>query len=180
MESTREADLLGFISIERTNDSEGYIGALMVTDYRGYPQEFRATTAVRPTLVQKALYGSQLDHYVGIQLCARNLIQQVQRKPVVYLVASVELLDLAAEVGPDVLAIWVPGESIARSTAGTDLKSKAGNRPLVYEARIAERADESRIIGFVESCATSFDLIEAFERMKNALHLLGQEDKKFS
>jgi hypothetical protein len=88
-------------------------------------------------------------------------------------------LDLATEVGRDVLAIWVAGESIARSN-GFELQGKSGGRQLAYEARFADGAREGSILSFVESCGARFDLVETFGRMRNALALLAQEDKKFA
>src|SRR3990170_575214 len=98
--------LLGFMVLERTAKEDGYVAALMVTDNRGYPLEFRATTPVRPSLVQRTLYGKSLEHYVGVELCGKTLVQQSSRKPKTILVPERQLLDIAAEVEPDIVAIW--------------------------------------------------------------------------
>ena len=68
LESAAKGPLLGFMTVEATPKNDGFISAMMVTDSRGYPLEFRATTPVRPSLVQKTLYGKQLEHYVGVEL----------------------------------------------------------------------------------------------------------------
>ncbi len=40
--------LIGFLTVEPTADNTGLIGAVLITDERGYPLEFRCTTPVRP------------------------------------------------------------------------------------------------------------------------------------
>lgn len=45
--------LLGFLVMEKTTREDGDITALMITDNRGYPLEFKATTPVCPSLAQK-------------------------------------------------------------------------------------------------------------------------------
>jgi hypothetical protein len=181
VEQSSPKELLGFLSVEKTHDENGYIGAFMVTDYRGYPLEFRATTPVRPSLVQKALYGAQLEHFVSVQLCARTLIQQISRKPVVLLVSNSNLLDVATETGTDVLAVWVTGQALTRPvTSNSTIRGPAGSRDIAYEKRLCQPDREAHILSFVETCAGHFDLIEAFERMNAALSLLPQEDKRFA
>jgi hypothetical protein len=46
----------------------------MVIDHRGYPLEFRCTTPVKPTPIQKIIYGSLLDQYIGVELCGKRLL----------------------------------------------------------------------------------------------------------
>lgn len=90
--------IVGFLVIEKTAAEDGYIAALMVTDNRGYPLEFKASTPIRPSLVQKTLYGSQLEHYIGVELCGKTLIQQAARKTRLILVPESQLLDISNQV----------------------------------------------------------------------------------
>jgi len=177
--------LLGFLVVERTAKDDGFIAALMVTDNRGYPLEFRATTPVRPSLVQKTLYGRQLEHYVGVELCGKTLVQQSSRKPKTVLVPERRLLDIAGEVEADIVAIWRAGEVLQvedeeTTTATRGSIKPSGLQPLVYEGRFADTDREQEGIAHVEDCATRFDLVEAFERMRAALQLLAKEDPRYA
>src|SRR5712691_10914940 len=102
-EATR--NLLGFLILEGTEDGQGLVGAFMVTDERGYPLEFRATTAVRPTAVQRALYGDSLEPYVGTEIVGNRLIQNAQRQPSSVLVPDTRLLDIQNTSRCQVVAI---------------------------------------------------------------------------
>lgn len=178
--------LLGFIVVEKTVKNDGYIAALMVTDERGYPLEFRATTPVKPTLVQKTLYGTQLEHYVGIELCSRELIQQSARKPKIVLVPKTWMLDISAGLPITAVALWRSGESIKvedkreREKQGEIKSGLSNSQSLIYGGRFPDTEREKEVISNLEECATRFDLVEAFERMRMALQLLGKEDSRFA
>jgi hypothetical protein len=176
--------LLGFLTVEETGKKDGFIAALMVTDEKGYPLEFRATTPVRPTLVQRTLYGKQLDHYVGIELCGKTLVQQAGRKPKVILVPQRRLLELADEVDPDVVAIRLAGDKLqldkddSNSMRGTI--QPPGLQPLVYEAHFASSDEGREVVALLEGCAGKFSLMEAFDRMRAALQVLAKEDPRYA
>ena len=179
--------LLGFLVVEKTAKDDGYIAALMVTDNRGYPLEFRATTPVRPSLVQRTLYGGQLEHYVGVELCGQTLIRQSSRKPRIVLVSDRQLLDIADEVDQDMAAIWRAGEALKveeedadTASRGTIKSSGSQVQPLVYEGRFTDPDSEKEMIAYLEDCTGRFDLAEAFERMRAALQLLAKEDSRYA
>ncbi len=179
--------LLGFFVVEDTEGGSGFIAALMVTDHRGYPLEFKATTPVKPTLVQRTLYGGQLDHYVAVELCGKTLVQQSSRKPRTILVPDILFLDIAEQAAVDMVAVWRAGETLKVETderglayRGTITPSGSPFQPLVYEARFADSQTEQDTIAYLEQCATRFDLAEAFERMRAALSLLAREDARYA
>jgi hypothetical protein len=179
--------MLGFLVVEKTTKAEGYVAALMITDERGYPLEFRATTPIRPSLVQRTLYGKQMEHYVGVELCGKTLVQQSSRKPKVFLVPNHVLLDIANEAGVNTVAIWHAGESlkveekedtVSRGTISASASSSY--QPLVYEGRFNQTTDQRDILAFLQSCTERFDLVEAFDRMRAALQLLAKEDSRYA
>ena len=45
-------EYIAFYSLEVTKDKKGVIGAILVTDDLGMPQEFRVTFPVKPTNLQ--------------------------------------------------------------------------------------------------------------------------------
>jgi len=175
---------LTFLTVEKTEDGEGYIGALMVTDDHGFPLEFRATTPVRPTAVQKVLYGATLETYVGVELCGRKLLQECQRKAPIVLVPNATLLNLHSSSAL-VLTIRRAGEAIKIETepdgSPTTVEGRLASgsfQPVVYDARVS--TDEMReALPLLERCFREFDLVETFERIRNALKVLAQEDSQY-
>lgn len=186
--TTRQAlptSLLGFLVFEKTT-KDGFIAALMVSDNRGYPLEFQATTPVRPSLVQRTLYGGQLEHYVAVELCAKALVQQSQRKPKTVLVPEAWLLDMAEESKVNVVAMWRAGEVLrveekeTSTAAGTIKPADSPYQPVVYRGKFMSLDQEKDVLAFIEDCATRFDLIEVFQRMRSALQMLAKEDARYA
>lgn len=185
-ERTAGASLLGFLIVSKTAREDGFVSAYMATDNRGYPLEFRATTSVRPSLVQKTLYGAKLEHFVGVELCGKLLVQQSSRKPETILVPERWLLDIANEVRVNIVAVWRAGEALkvedeeTVAARGTIKPVGSAYQPVVYEGHFIDTGGEKDIIAFLQDCATRFDLIEVFERMRAALQLLAKEDPRYA
>lgn len=183
LDMTNGNALLGFLVMEKTPSDDGFIAALMVTDNRGYPLEFRATTPVKPSLVQRTLYGAQLEHYIGVELCGKALVRQSARKPKVLLVSDSSLLDLAHEVDVDLVALWRAGGTMRTDPATSSTKRgtiTTESSSLVYEARCSGPETEPATIAHLQGCAGRFDLPEAFDRMRTALTSLAKEDQRFA
>jgi hypothetical protein len=105
-------DRIGFLALLTTNAKDGFIGALLVTDDHGIPQEFRCTHAVKPTLVQRSLYGDTLEPHIGVNLCGTPLLKALQRKPSLVLVRTEYMLEVRSTADcPTVLASRV-GDAI--------------------------------------------------------------------
>ena len=68
-------DLLAFFAVRRTLDDIGYVGAVLVTDSQGIPKEFRCTHPIKPSTVQKALFGGNLEPHIDIDLCGKPLME---------------------------------------------------------------------------------------------------------
>ncbi|MGH7812965.1 MAG: hypothetical protein ACREQI_03075 [Candidatus Binataceae bacterium] len=184
-DSGSPGSLLGFLVVEPTITGDGFISGAMVTDDRGHPLEFKATTPVRPSLVQKTLYGATLSRYVGVELCGKGLVHRLSRAPMVVLVPDHDLLDIACDDTLPVVAIRRAGEKLKVTEAdvkasGTINPPQGNFQPIVYEGRFPEPAHQSDTIRFAEDCAARFDLIEVFERIREALKLLQKEDKRYA
>lgn len=189
-ESTQSTGpLVGFLVVENTAKGDGFIGALLVTDGRGYPLEFRATTPIRPSLVQKTLWGAKLEHYVGVELCGKTLLKGSQRKPKVVLVPRRDLLDAGGELGVDIVATWRAGEALhVEADRETTNDARRGSlnppgspyKPLVYEGRFGGPEREREVVPHLLDYSTRFDLVEAFDRMRSALTLLAKEDPRYA
>src|SRR3990170_6152507 len=96
MSSTNEEikQLLGFLALQETSSHDGYLGAILITDLQGVPQEFRCTHPVKPTTIQKPLYGDTLEPYIGVKLCGIPLVESIQNQPALIIVEKEFLLDV--------------------------------------------------------------------------------------
>lgn len=82
--------LLGYLTVEA---KENYFrGAALVTDQRGIPADFRYTEPVRPTRLERILYGGALDIYLKEEVILENLLGAVEAAPSMWLVYDEELI----------------------------------------------------------------------------------------
>lgn len=80
----------GFYSLP----DDGLIGAAMVTDERGYPQEFRASMPVRLSHLQKLLYGGTREPYLMVNVIGPPLLQSLGTPFDFVIVNRYEALDI--------------------------------------------------------------------------------------
>lgn len=90
MSAGKGRHLLGYLQMEEKDGA--FRGVALVTDPRGIPMDFRYTEPVRPTRLERILYGGALDVYLREEVILENLIQSVEAKPNLWLVTDRELL----------------------------------------------------------------------------------------
>lgn len=176
--------LIGFLDVEPTQDKGGFLGALMVLDERGYPMEFRCTTPVKPTPIQRLVYGPLLEQYVSVELCGKCLLGEVKRRPGIVLVPSPHLLSFDEGSLP-VVSVQRAGEviqveSLASGLVTERIESKAGIFQPIITTLIGENSEVVKAARsvLIEAFAR-FDLLEPFERIRTALKFLQEQDPKY-
>ena len=123
----------------------GYIGAILVVNNEGIPLEFKCTEAIKPTPVQRSLYGGTLETHIAVELCAKPLLDKVTNKPAILFVNEQAFLTVHEKTG-------IPAWLVQQDGSLSDEWVR-------------------------ESCR--FELVEPFERIKNAIMILGTQDAKF-
>jgi hypothetical protein len=180
--------LLGFLALYETSSHDGYLGAILITDLHGIPQEFRCTHPVKPTTIQKPLYGDTLQPYIGVNLCGIPLIESIQNKPSLIVVREEFLLDVRTASPYPVILIRRAGEVIDIETSDrpeTLLKreridcSTGRFQPIVFSPHPDFDDDMLSSREILEGIFTYFDPLEPFERMSKAIEVLGKQDKRF-
>src|SRR2546426_12821324 len=77
---------IGFLGYREFDDGEAYRGAILVTDEWSKPLEFRCTAPVRPTQLQRTLYGKSLLPHIFTELIGAPQISSVREKPQLILI----------------------------------------------------------------------------------------------
>lgn len=181
-------DMLGFFELLKTADEKGYIGALLVTDRAGKPEEFRVTYPTKPTAVQRHLYGASLEPHVGVVLSAVPLYQELKTRQELSLIVlrSPLFLDLGTRVPCHVVSLERVGEKlsvVSGDTRAQDIKisSRVGTfapvRPVFPQNYTAERCQQ--VVSLVQECFDTLDLLEPFERIRLAVASLSASAPKF-
>ncbi len=176
--------LLGYLTVDA---KENYFrGAALVTDTRGIPTDFRYTEPVRPTRLERILYGGALDIYLREEVILENLIKAVETKPVLWIVDD-EIL-----IGPVQKLAKLPAlvmESSQRSPldhAG-QVEPTAEPGVFIFQAdgisapmRLTvsqENAGKiSQLTGTLATAAEEMELMEPFTRIAKAMEAVAEAE----
>lgn len=168
---------IGFVLVVGRDFSgtHGFIGAYMVTNEKGYPQEFRITTPVKPTAIQRAIYGDELHAYVSQELVAAALLKDAE-VPVELIVIQDGPLRTFVPPNQLPLAILARSDGVTIGVSDHLQRARSGAREIAYEAPLGF---EVEIQTALEACARHFDPQGAFTRMQAAVDVLVKEDERF-
>ena len=181
-------ELLGYVSLVETDTKDGYLGAILVMDCNGVPKEFRATFPVKPTIVQKTLYGDTLENYIGVELCGKPLIQSASHKMNMLAVNRESLLGIRVATEFPVLLFQRAGEALEISSAMESqetgsllqIKSNSGRfQPITVSAFHSSPGDVQSAFPLMDEVFSAIDLFEPFERIERALQVLASQDQRF-
>ncbi len=173
--------MIGYLAVDR-HGPVGYVGGRLVVDEVGLPVEFRHTLPVRPTKLQRALYGDALDRYVRTVVVARRLLETLDHDPALVLAADpLLLLDgeppvaHAAVAGVDPIGAAGTVEPLTGTARGFLLQLRPGEAPL----RVLTSADPERhgeLGGELRRLAETMDLAEPAGRVSRALSMIAAGD----
>ena len=108
--------------ITYSSSTKGYLGAILITDYKGFPLEFRYTDPIVPTKIQQVLYGEGLEKYLKIDVITDSLVKALSEDISILFVQDEDLLEYK---GKDVLILRLsPTKSTPLSTPGDHEKIK--------------------------------------------------------
>jgi len=175
----------GFYTLFEMPDKRGYIGALLVTDDIGKPEEFRVTYPVRPTMVQKQLYGRSLLPHVGVELCGKPLFESLTNRPQVLLVQWDYLLGLGDVLQCPVVHVAKSAEQLELVSGANQPKDRLEVTPGLYQpvdvSYPRSYSEERRFSTLVllEQFFVAIDPVEPFERIQGALKILGEQEERF-
>ncbi|MFN0136626.1 MAG: hypothetical protein ACKVS9_10980 [Phycisphaerae bacterium] len=151
-----ESVVLGYLSCPQTADG-GYAGALLVTDHGTRPLHFAYVAPVRPSTIQKILYGKKLNDTIKVSVIATKLLTDgLSVIPSVLFVDAPDLLD----------ARRVSKCAVARLAKGAEDASSLST--LHYDVGRNEQ-DTPTVGRIVQALEASVDLLDPFARLREAL-----------
>ncbi|RIK33841.1 MAG: hypothetical protein DCC55_34190 [Chloroflexi bacterium] len=179
---------VGFYTLIADDDLKRMLGALLVLDELGKPEEFRVTFPVKPTLIQRQLYGESLFPHVGVELCGLPLYQALKAKPQLMVVSHLEFLLLGDMVASPLVflepagsTLVVKGTSSNSRSAQKQIESPSGRfepvRVAYPETYSPERCSQAAAL--VADFFRAIDLLEPFDRIDVAVQMLQEQDEKF-
>lgn len=172
---------LGFLTVIE-HPQHGLFGGYLVLGHNGRPVEFHCTAPTKPNRAQEILYGPTLEPFLyGEQIGGTLLAKAESRPTTVY--TDCEAALAVRELVSVPVALVLPENDAPSSTTGTDgryLRVDAAHqsRPKLLTFQLGKNRlalpeqyddDQSLITERLGSLAESFDLMEPFDRIREAI-----------
>lgn len=139
--------------------AKGYLGALLLTDGRTRPLHFGYVAPVRPTVMQRILYGRTLDVHVKMDVIAKKLAQDgISKVPDVLFVDAEDLLAARAIFNVPIARLTRPDSKGPGTTISTYQYDTGGHVQ-----------DEEKVGRIVSALEQQVDLLDPFQRLQEAL-----------
>jgi hypothetical protein len=136
-----------------------FLGAIMVTDYRTRPLHFSFVSPIRPTRMQRLLYGHTLDEHIRIDVVAYKLWKELPCKPTVLFVDVPELITARQVAGLPTALLCKEANSQLEPNKLTPLRYDTG-----------QNIDDQETVGqILAKLEAAVDLVDPFTRMREAL-----------
>lgn len=153
-----DAISLAYLSCPQ-DGAKGYLGALLLTDGRTRPLYFGYVAPVRPTVMQRILYGRTLDADVKLDVIARKLAKDgISKVPEILFVDAEDLLAARPIFN-------VPTARLTRPEG-----KESGVTISTYQYDTGGHAEDAEAVGrVVAALEQTVDLLEPFQRLQEAL-----------
>lgn len=175
--------LIAYLIVIADEARASYVGGIMVADGRGLPVEFRYTQPIRPSRLQRVLYGGALDGYVRRDVIATRLLRDLEHKPAGIVVREDTLLALGVGSAAPVLHVFQSNlDQLGRvgSTKEVDASSvliqlAEGRGPV----RVTVATEDATLLtacrDLLLTAAATMDPLEPLIRVEEAIELLCEE-----
>ncbi len=147
-----QESIVAFLDLASFDDGAAFRGACLVTDGAIHPVEFRVSGVIRPTKLQKMLYGDSLHGYICNDLVGLPIIETLETKPVVLLVRDAEFLSMRPKIDIPMLCVQSPEGGKTTFQAHSEYENEAEEHGSALPGALRDR-----------------NLMEPFSRVHNGL-----------
>jgi len=176
--------LMGYVIIDSQEDY--FRGAALITDSRGIPADFRYTEPVRPTKLERILYGNALDIYLREDIILDNLLGAVQTKPAIWILSDEELIEPIQRISKlPALVIATSARSPLDQSGQCEPTGEPGifmlqadniSAPLRLTVSQENVAKISQFAELLTAAAEGMELTEPFTRITRALEAVAETE----
>lgn len=162
-------ECVGFLSVIEI-EGVGFCGGYLLLNSSGRPVEFHCTFPVNPDRAQRILYGKSLESFLSADHIGKPLLEKSRMNPAAVFVEQAAVLDLQPRSAIPLIHVWMaqPGNPAepASDPDSSPNESKISESKLGFHYGVI--SDSTK--GLVELLERRIDLLEPFERIREALH----------
>jgi len=163
--------------ISRAVDDDSWTGGLLITDRHGLPVDFRYVEPIKPTRLQKLIYGGALKRYLVLDAIAGTLLKAASSKVDWVFTADQVLLELEGPANGRFVIISngahqplsAMGEFLVEEVGKILLQVTAKGQPTTLVFNAANETETEKIAAELASLASELDFTEPLERVGEAL-----------
>jgi len=157
--------ILGYLMIHKDKD-ENYTGGVLITDGYGIPIEFKYSEPIKPSNLQKILYGKSIEKFIMVDIIAKKLLLSLQEKPRFILISDLNIISSSSKY--PIVYIYSAAKETQEEESFDDeeytVTDIGAQLKLLFKGKITN--DEEQ---WFHKLAKEFDLIEPFTRLKEAV-----------
>lgn len=173
---------LAYLARSTFDDQTTHRGGALILTQRGRPKEFRCTSPIRPTTIQRTLYGDSLEPYLLIELIGKPLLESLREPYNLVLADDPTFLGVAQHVRTPVVHLRRQAVAMA---AGSSPQGRFSPRlleattgrfdPVVVETLSKDEVVLAEAIRLLEEASKALDPLEPFQRIRRALERVHAE-----
>jgi hypothetical protein len=179
-----DSNCLAYIVVEAEEGS--FRGAVLASDLRGIPVDFRYTEPIRPTKLEKILYGNALDVYIKEELILESLISAVEVKPALWICREQVLLMPLRVFTKSKVILIVNSNHPPLDSAGdfqptgetgvflVQADSVSAPFKVMFYANVTDN-EIKFVVNILVNASQTMELMEPFSRMQKALSAITSE-----
>ena len=171
-----------------TSTKLGYLGAILVSDEKGFPLEFQYTDPILPTKLQKVLYGNSLEKYLKVDVILDNLLGVLSNKVDLLMVKDEQLLEYN-KLKTDMVRIAQTSINDGKNSAEIEKikddeyifqysKTSAPVR-ITFKQNVSEQNELfEKVSNIVKQMGNYIDITEPLERVQKSIEIIIAKDNE--
>lgn len=174
---------IGYI-LTYTLEDASYLGGLMLIDKDGIPLEFAYTENIKPTRIQKILYGQSLEKYIKREVILTNLLNHIRVKPDLLITPEENLTELRSVVSYPIISVNQTSLSPLSEVGITQdinkgefvLQASPSGSPLRIKLAEASEDNRKKTESIILELGKIMDLVEPIARVEGALEAIWEKN----
>jgi len=175
---------LAYIVVEAEEGS--FRGAVLTSDLRGIPVDFRYSEPIRPTKLEKILYGNALEVYIKEELLLESLISAMEVRPALWICKEQNLLVPLRTITKGKVIVLMSSNHHPLDSAGDFgstgesgvyfVQADSVSAPLrvVFYSNATEN-DIKSVVNLLVNASQTMELTEPFNRIQKAFSTIASE-----
>ena len=171
-----------FLDTSDFDKGDAIRGAALLTDPLTEPVEFRCTSEVRPTKLQRTLWGERLVSHIATHLVGKPLLDALGASPTLIVVRKAEFVELRLLIDVPLVQLLRKDELAMASPVafpggeGEPLGNGDQSEPLIIKCHRQFQGDIEAAHRLLDADCCSVSLLDPFDRIQNSLVIVHQQD----